>query len=341
VKFGIGIGRTLSAQQAADLARLADELGYEHCTFIESQNLCRDSTAMMTLAASVTERIRLGHAVTNPYTRHAAVLANTIATIDELSGGRAFLGIGAGGSAVAMVGRSPRPLRELADYVQFFRDFVGGRNTSWDGLPMRSEWARRTIPVILGTHGARSCELAGRIGDGVFLPGLSPRITAWKRASVAAGAARAGRTLADLEVWSRGAVFVHEDIDHAREFVRSYAATSAFFLWRSAISRDTPESRELTAALNEEHEGIVDEMAKLAERYRWDQHEVVGAPHAQDLSAELIDCFAVYGPPQHCVDRLTELSELGVDAVSLTLYGVPDQAAMITRLVSDVADLLR
>src|SRR5262245_20969831 len=82
MKFGIGIGRTLDARGAAELAQVADGLGYDHCTFIESQNLCRDSTVMMALAAAATGNIRIGHAVTNPYTRHAAVLANTIATID-------------------------------------------------------------------------------------------------------------------------------------------------------------------------------------------------------------------------------------------------------------------
>jgi 5,10-methylenetetrahydromethanopterin reductase len=334
VRFGIGVGRTLTAHAAADLARRADDVGYEHCTFIESQNLCRDSTVMMALAAANTSRIRIGHAVTNPYTRHAAVLANAIATLDEISQGRLFLGIGAGGSAVAMVGRSPRPLTELADYIRFFRDFTAGREATWQGLAMRSEWLRRDIPVLVGTHGAKSCELAGRLADGVFLPGFAPEIVTWKRARVAAGAAQSGRQLADLEVWSRGAVFVHDDEDYAREYVRSYAATSAFFLWRSVLNRKTPESEELAARLSGE---IVDEMAKLVDRYEWNQHEVVGAPHAADLSARLIDCFAIYGPVSRCVDRLQEIGSLGVDRVSFVLYGVPDQIAMINHFIEDVA----
>ncbi len=335
MKFGIGIGRTLNARQAARLAQHADELGFEHCTFIESQNLCRDSTVMMGLAAAQTTTIRIGHAVTNPYTRHAAVLANAIATVDEIAPGRAFLGIGAGGSAVAMVGRSPRPLSELAEYVSFFRDFTAGKPTSWQGLAMRSEWARRDIPVLLGTHGARSCQLAGRIADGVFLPGFAPEIVAWKRAQVAEGAASVGRRLTDLEVWSRGAVFVHQDADHAREYVRSYAATSAYFLWKSALRRDTDAGRALRAVMAP---SVVAEMALLAQRYEWDQHEVVGAPHAAELSNELVDSFAIYGPPERCVERLRQLSDLGVDRASLVLYGVPDQTAMISQFIESVAN---
>lgn len=338
MEFGIGIGRTLDARGAASLCRHAEELGYDHCTFIESQNLCRDSTVMMALAAAATGRIRIGHAVTNPYTRHAAVLANAIATVDEIAPGRVFLGIGAGGSAVAMVGRGPRPLSELADYVQFFRDFTAGKEATWQGLWMRSEWARREIPVLLGTHGAKSCQLAGRIADGVLLPGFAPEIVAWKREQVATGAARAGRSLASMEVWSRGAIFVHDDADYAREYVRSYAATSAYFLWRSVLNRPSAQSDALREAMPG---SVVAEMAQLAERYEWDQHEVVGAPHAAALSTQLVDSFAIYGPPARCVERLQELSSLGVDRASLVLYGVPDQHAMIRRFVEDVAGQFR
>ncbi|MEV6596472.1 LLM class flavin-dependent oxidoreductase [Actinoplanes sp. NPDC051346] len=338
MRFGIGIGRTLDAAGAARLAQHADELGYDHCTFIESQNLCRDSTIMMALAAARTSRIRLGHAVTNPYTRHAAVLANTIATIDELAPGRVFLGIGAGGSAVAMVGRNPRPLTELGDYVEFFRDFTAGKEATWQGLKMRSEWARRDIPVLLGTHGSRSCRLAGQVADGVFLPGFAPEIVKWKREQVAAGAAAAGRGPGSLELWSRGAVFVHEDADHAREYVRSYAATSAYFLWKSALVRQSTQSQALREAMPEP---LLAEMARLAVEYAWDQHEVVGAPHAAALSAELIDCFAIYGPQSRCLERLHELESLGVDRASFVLYGVPDQQAMISRFAESVAQRFR
>ena len=77
-------------------------------------------------------------------------------------------------------------------------------------------------------------------------------------------------------------------------------------------------------------------MAKLAERYDFYQHEVVGAPHAADLSPQLIDCFAIYGPPTRCIQRLEELRSLGVDRVSLVLYGVPDQEAMTRRFIEEV-----
>src|SRR5487761_1004076 len=96
LKYGVGMGRNESITEVLAETKLAEELGFDHVTFIDSQNLARDSVAMMILAAANTGRVQIGQGVTQPYTRHPAVLANSVATVDELSGGRAFLGIAAG-----------------------------------------------------------------------------------------------------------------------------------------------------------------------------------------------------------------------------------------------------
>src|SRR5438270_11795405 len=113
------MGRMLPITEIVSHMKLADELGYENATVIDSQCLSRDSTTMMALAAANTHRIKIGPGVTQPYTRHMAVVANEIATIDELSGGRAFLGIGMGMSAVGVMDKPPSLLKELEDSVQF------------------------------------------------------------------------------------------------------------------------------------------------------------------------------------------------------------------------------
>src|SRR5438045_9307489 len=107
--YGVGMGRTLPIGEVVPHVKLAEDLGYEHATFIDSQALSRDCVVMMTLAAANTRRIRVGPGVTQPYTRHLSVLANSVATVDELSDGRAVLGIGAGMSATGVLGRAPRP----------------------------------------------------------------------------------------------------------------------------------------------------------------------------------------------------------------------------------------
>src|SRR5262249_4810453 len=116
------------------------------------------------------------------------------------------------------------------------------------------------------------------------------------------------------------------------------AATSAFFLWRSVLDRPSTDSDALRAALPAR---VVAEMARLADRYDWSQHESGGAPHAAALSAQRGDAVALYAARARCLERLNALRELGVDRVSLVLYGVPDQPKMVTRFVTDVAEQLR
>ena len=107
IQFGTGCGRSTSVGRSAEIAKVADECGFSSITHIDSQILSRDVYVSLAHAAGKTSRIRLGQGVTNPYTRHPSVTANATASLDELSGGRAFLGIGAGYSSVEAMGLKP------------------------------------------------------------------------------------------------------------------------------------------------------------------------------------------------------------------------------------------
>src|SRR5438132_1171821 len=143
LKYGVGLGREMSITEIPSHAKLADELGYDHFTVIDSQNLSRDSVAMMTLAAINTKKIKIGPGVTQTFTRHMAVTSNSIATINELSGGRAFLGLGLGMSSTGVLNQNQRPLVELGNAVKFFHDFTEGRDAEWKGGISHSEWSGR------------------------------------------------------------------------------------------------------------------------------------------------------------------------------------------------------
>ena len=83
--------------EVADLAVLAERLGYRRCWVYDEGLVTRDVYVTLTAIALATEKILLGPGITNPYVRHPGVTAAAVATIDELSGGRAFVGLGAGG----------------------------------------------------------------------------------------------------------------------------------------------------------------------------------------------------------------------------------------------------
>ena len=331
--YGVGMGRTLPIGEVVPHVKLAEDLGYEHATFIDSQALSRDCVVMMSLAAANTRRIRIGPGVTQPYTRHLSVLANSVATIDELSGGRALLGIGAGMSATGVLGRQPRPLDELATAVEFFRAYTAGKEATWQGTTVRSEWSRRQIPVIIGADGPKGMRQAARIADGVFVPAVRPDVFRWRVPRLTEGAAAGGRDLKDVQVWVRTMVCVEDDLDRARDEVRSYAATCAFSLYLGVLRWPTADAEELKGLLPA---SLVDEVTRLGKRYDYYQHEKRGAPHAADLSNEAIDSFVFCGPPSRCIERIQELRRAGVDRISMVLYALSDKKRAMRRFVEEV-----
>ena len=84
--FGIGLGAELRFDEIADHARVADEGGYTHLTFVDQSNVSRECFGMMTIAAMNTRRIHIGQGVCDPFMYHPAVIANFTASLRELTG---------------------------------------------------------------------------------------------------------------------------------------------------------------------------------------------------------------------------------------------------------------
>jgi len=121
---------------------------------IDSQLAMKDVYAGLVVAALNTSRVGLGTGVTNAVTRHPTITANAIAAIDEISRGRAILGLGAGDSALYGIGLKPQKVAEVAGAVDFFRANVA-----------------RSVPIYLAVSQERMCDLAGRVADGAIVMG--------------------------------------------------------------------------------------------------------------------------------------------------------------------------
>ena len=103
MKFGVTMFPN-NLEDVASQARLAEEMGFDYVGIADSQSLARELYVTLSVVAMSTERVMLGPTVSNPRTRHPAVASSAIASVNELSGGRAFLGIGSGDSAVLNLG---------------------------------------------------------------------------------------------------------------------------------------------------------------------------------------------------------------------------------------------
>lgn len=339
--FSMGMGRNLRFGDVADHAQVAEESGFSHMTLEDSQNLCRDVYVMMTMAALNTHRIHIGHGVTNPYTRHASVTASATATIHELSGGRAFLGIGAGFSAMTTMSMKARPIAEFRSVIEFFKGYTGGREVEYRDAKMHSEWSRNQVPVYVASLGPKSLQIAGELGDGVMLIGIHPEIMKWNIEQVEKGAERAGREVSDLDLWARTMIYVAPSKEEARREVASFAATCDCDAWRSLLRRDTPEVADLRNRMEEVQPGILEEIKAVYEAYDPYQHMVTDAPHAKAVTQRVIDTFLLTGTPEDICEQIDKLPPLGVNNVSTVLFTIIDKRGMMREIGDSIMPFYR
>src|SRR5262245_19720594 len=123
---------SIDPRETASLARQYEHDGWDGIYCVDSQCIGADVYAQLTLVAAATERVELGPWVTNPATRHPAVTANAITTVDVLAVGRAVLGIGRGDSALAHLGASPTPIKPFSRYLAAVRSYLSGRGIGVD-----------------------------------------------------------------------------------------------------------------------------------------------------------------------------------------------------------------
>ncbi len=206
-----------------------ENLGFGHLWLTDSSLHARNCYSYLTLAATRSSRLLLGTAVTNPVTRHPAITAAAAATVDEVSGGRLILGIGAGDRPLLALGLRPSPLETLEAAITGIRRLWRGEelDLSAPGFAMSGAHlrfpARPDIPVFVSASGPKTLELAGRVADGVILlVGLFPEALDWAVSQVARGAHAAGRRRPHVAVFAYGAI--DEDEHAALESARSIAA---------------------------------------------------------------------------------------------------------------------
>ena len=186
-------------ERTAELARFAETLGYERCWVYDEGLAASDVYVTLAAVATATASLEVGPGITNPYTRHAGVTAGAIAALDEFSGGRAFLGVGAGGSLTLdplRIGRD-RPLAAVRETIDACRRLFSGETVSVDGVHVRLReaslpHARAGTEIWLAGRGPRMLALGGSACDGVLVdfvykPHLGPAVERIRRAGRDAG----------------------------------------------------------------------------------------------------------------------------------------------------------
>jgi 5,10-methylenetetrahydromethanopterin reductase len=304
VPVHVGVLPNRPIEEVAALAERAEELGFAGIWVADSQSIFRDAFGALTLCATLTRTLKLATGVTNPVTRHLATLACSFATLDELSGGRAVLGIGVGESSVETLSLRPARIARLEQAAIALRGLLAGEEVEWDGTRIRMTWHGRPVPIVFASSGPRSLETAGRVADGVlFQVGAAPAMVSYALDHVERGAA--GRAVTR---YMRLACSVDHDRVAARAAARGYVAAAAGTVLRSAPAELLDEA-------------LLADIRALKARYDYYQHTSSAAPHAERVTDRILDAIAIAGTPEDAVPRFRELVARGVDEFVLTITG--------------------
>src|ERR671921_2601284 len=132
LSFGVTVLPDPPYQRLIELLKLAEGHGFEYGWTYDSHVLWQESMPTMALAAAATERIKLGHMVTNPGTRDPTVVASAYATLHDISDGRMVMGIGRGDSARRYIGQPPVKVAEFERRVRMIKPFMNGKEVTWN-----------------------------------------------------------------------------------------------------------------------------------------------------------------------------------------------------------------
>ena len=200
--FGIEFVPDESVLKIGYMAKLAEDAGFQNIWITDHYNN-RDVWTTLAVLSMMTNKIQLGTGVTNPYTRNAAIIASSIASINELSGGRAILGIGPGDKATfeKMGIDWDKPLTRVKDSVLAIRSFLAKEQVSQAGFKgAQMAFSTGRIPIYIGAQGPKMLELAGAIADGVLINASHPDDFKFAVPMIRQGAEKAGRKSEDVQV---------------------------------------------------------------------------------------------------------------------------------------------
>jgi F420-dependent oxidoreductase-like protein len=312
----------------------AERLGYDIVWIAEAYGW--DAFTVLTDIACNTERIKLGTGIVNVFSRSPALIAQSAASLDHISGGRFVLGLGTSGHQVVEGWHGvkfERGVRRLRETMEIVRTVLRRDRLTYEGeifhldmgLKLITHPLRPDVPIYLATLTPAGIALAGEMADGWIPVFFSPRH--WEsvlRPQLLRGAERAGRPPAEVSVCVYQTVIVTDDVEAGRDTIRPHLA-----LYLGGMgSREKNYYNELFRRY-----GFEEEARRVQDLYLERRRDEAMAA----ITAEMIDLVTIIGPLDECRARLAELERIGVDEVAISLLVPGNEPAMVLEALEGLA----
>ena len=284
--------------------------GFDGAGILDSQMISRDTFVVLGQAAANTSKLTLFPAVTNPFTRHASVLAGGIQTVEEIAPGRVKFVIGTGYTSASTIGRKPATLAEMRDCIKTVRALLAGDSVDFAGTPGWLGYAaKRRIPVIMAASGPKAIEVAGEVADGVLLlVGFNRGIVETALGYLERGVKRSGRRLEDLEIMWAVRTGTAATTVEARRVARPTVVHWGILRWGGYWV----EPAGLKIPKLEIPDAVHQIYPDLSHAPDWEATIKATSFVPDEVVAQLCDAYGLIGTPEDCASRIAEMTKLGV-----------------------------
>lgn len=294
MKFGIEFVPNQPIGEIVKLVKIAEDVGFEYAWITDHYNN-KNVYATLALIAEGTETIKLGPGVTNPYVRSPAISASAIATIDELSEGRATFGIGPGDKATfdALGIEWTKPVSTVKAAIDDVRVLTAGEQTAGGASLGGVKAVQDEIPVYMGAQGPKMLETAGEVADGVLINASNPKDYEAAVPLITKGREGAGKSMDDFDVAAYTATSIGSDSEAAKNAARIVVAF---------IAAGSPPP---VLARHGLPDGFNEKVGELLGK-----GDFGGAIGAVDDDA--LEAFSVCGTPDEFIPKIEALGAMGV-----------------------------
>ena len=313
---------------------IAEEKGYTHAWFGDSQMVWSDVYQCMALSATHTKTIKLGTNVTNPSSRIAPVTACSFGTLNVLAPGRIIMGVGTGNTARRTLGMPAAKLADLKANVEVCRGLLNGETVPYQEgerkrrirfLNPNSDFInlRNHIPIYVAGSGPRTLEMAGEIGDGVILFGtVGDSLLKYTLDHIRRGAERAGKRLEDLYITVVTAFHLRkpeEDLAALQQIVGPLVASEC-----NIFALSVKDPFQLPGDIRDDLMAFKDAYRQPTAPIETRHLELYSGycaefktEHEPLVTEKMIKETTLTGTPEELQERVQKMQELGVSQVSI------------------------
>lgn len=305
IKFSVALQGSYPIRDYIDKAKRIEQYDFDEL-HVYDDLMFKPTWPLLTLIGEHTSRIKVGPGIITPQIVHPCYHAGNLAELDELTNGRAVLGIARGAFWEFLgIEKQRKPITMVREAIHIIRRLLSGDRTAFHGevftvteeLFFRFQPLRKEVPIFIGTWGPKMCQLAGEIAEGVKSDGLwNPDYVKIIRENIEIGAARVNRNPDEVEIIAGPLSSISADRDKAKETARRVLAVYLPYL------------RPMTdvAGISEEEINKVREAASTGDFEK-------GASYISDLS--VAKC-SVTGTANDVIEQIEEMVDAGVTHVA-------------------------